>query len=156
MSTPADAGFYMPAEWEQHEGTWLQWPHDERHAGQQMRLEHFWLAMAKELHQGEMVHITVQDERRAEHLHHQFDYYGFDQSKIDVHLIRTDDVWVRDNGPIFVVDGQGNLAATDWDFNGWGERFPFEVDRTVPAKIADLLSIPRFRAPITLEGGASR
>jgi hypothetical protein len=25
--TPAEAGFHMPAEWEKHEGTWLQWPH---------------------------------------------------------------------------------------------------------------------------------
>jgi agmatine/peptidylarginine deiminase len=30
----------MPAEWEKHEGTWLQWPHDDTHPGSQMRLEH--------------------------------------------------------------------------------------------------------------------
>ncbi|MEM5660469.1 agmatine deiminase family protein [Bacillus cereus] len=23
----------MPAEWEKHEGTWLQWPHDKTHRG---------------------------------------------------------------------------------------------------------------------------
>jgi agmatine/peptidylarginine deiminase len=42
--TPAQSGFTMPAEWEEHEGTWLQWPHDGSHDGAQMRLEHVWLS----------------------------------------------------------------------------------------------------------------
>jgi len=153
MTTPAEAGFYMPAEWETHEGTWLQWPHDDTFPGHQMRLENFWLAMAMPLHQHEVVHIAVQDERRAEHVHHLLDYYGFDMGNIDLRIVPTDDVWTRDNGPIFVVDGEGNLAVTDWNFNGWGERYPYKVDRTVPARIADLLDIARYQAPITLEGG---
>jgi agmatine deiminase len=45
------------------------------------------------------------------------------------------------------------LAATDWNFNGWGERYPFDKDRKVAAGIADLLSVRVFTAPITLEGG---
>ena len=152
-NTPADAGFYVPAEWEKHEGTWLQWPHDDTPEGSQMRLEHIWLAMTEALHEHETVHIAVPDERRRDHLQHQIAYYGFDQSQIDIHVIPTDDVWVRDNGPIFLVNEGGELAATDWNFNGWGGRYPFEKDRTVPGRIAELLSIPLFTAPIVLEGG---
>jgi agmatine deiminase len=118
-----------------------------------MRIEHFWLALAQILHQHEMVHIAVQDEQRAEHVLHLLTYYGFDMGNVDMLLIPTDDVWARDNGPIFLVDGRGNLAATDWNFNGWGERYPYQVDRTVPARIAELLGVPLYRAPITLEGG---
>lgn len=152
-STPTVAGFYMPAEWEKHEGTWLQWPHDGWHPGQQMRLEHLWLAMTQALHEHETVHIAVLDEAGRDHLHHQITYFGLDPNNIDVHVIPTDDVWARDNASIFLVNGRGGLAATDWNFNGWGGRFPFEQDRKVPARIADLLSVPLFRAPITLEGG---
>ncbi len=32
--------------------------------------------------------------------------------------------WVRDTGPVFLVDGQGGLAGVDWRFNGWGDKFP--------------------------------
>ena len=48
--------FYMPAEWEKHEGTWLQWPHDKAHRGEGYRskLDDIWVTMAKELHYGEM------------------------------------------------------------------------------------------------------
>ena len=55
-NTPAQAEFHMPAEWERHEGTWLQWPHDNTHSGQQVRLENIWLMMTETLHQHEAVH----------------------------------------------------------------------------------------------------
>jgi len=151
--TPAEAGFRMPAEWERHEGTWLQWPHDDTYKGRQMRLEHLWLAMTQALHEHETVHIVVPDERRQEHVHRQIAYYGFDRGTIELYVWPTNDVWARDSGPIFLVNDEGELAATDWNFNGWGRRYPYEMDRTVPAGIARLLSIPLFTAPITLEGG---
>ena len=153
-STPKTLGYYMPAEWEIHEGTWLQWPHDDTLPGEQIRLESLWLAMTAVLHEHECVHIVVTDERRCEHLQRQVRYYGWDENSIDIHIIPTDDVWARDNGPIFLVNNGGELAVTAWNFNGWGERYPFGKDRLVPAAVADTLSIPLFTAPITLEGGA--
>ena len=152
-NTPAKAGFYMPAEWEKHEGTWLQWPHDDTHPGSQMRLEHIWLMMTKVLHQHEVVHIVASDERGQEHIYQQVAYYGFDQSNIDIRVFPTNDVWARDSGPIFLVNDKGELVATDWNFNGWGERYPYDKDTKIPAGIAEMLSIPVFTAPITLEGG---
>jgi agmatine deiminase len=153
VNTPREAGFFMPAEWEAHEGTWLQWPHDDTHAGNQVRLEHIWLQMTEALHAHEMVHIVVPDERRREHVHHQIAYYDFDQNNIDLRVFPTNDVWARDSGPIFLVNDKGELAATDWNFNGWGERYPYDKDTRVPAGIAEMLSVPVFTAPITLEGG---
>jgi agmatine deiminase len=151
--TPAQAGFRMPAEWEKHEGTWLQWPHHRAHPGSQMRLEQIWLMMTEALHQHEVVHIVVPDERGQEHVYQQVAYYGFDQNNLDIHVFATNDVWVRDSGPILLVNDEKELVATDWNFNGWGERFPYDKDTQVPAGIAAMLSIPVFTAPITLEGG---
>ena len=153
QNTPRTQGFYMPAEWEPHEGTWLQWPHDAAFPDEQIHLESLWLAMTAELHKHEIVHIIATDERRAEHIQRQVKYYGWDESSIDIHVIPTDDIWTRDNGPIFLVNNFGELAVTAWNFNGWGERHPFERDRLVPEAVADKLSIPLFSAPITLEGG---
>jgi agmatine deiminase len=151
---PLESGFLMPAEWEEHEGTWLQWPHDDTHENVQMRMEYLWLAMASALHQHETVHITVPDERRLEHLENQVSYYGFNDNKLDLHIIPTNDVWSRDNGPIFLVNEQGDIAVSSWNFNGWGERYPYDKDRQTAKSVAETLSIPLFNAPITLEGGA--
>ena len=152
-NTPIEAGFYMPAEWEEHEGTWLQWPHDNTFPDHQMRLEHIWLAMTRALHEHETVHIAAPDERIREHVQRQIAYYGFNEGSIEVHVVPTNDVWARDSGPIFLVNNRGELVATDWNFNGWGERYPHDLDKMVPAGIAGLLSVPLFTAPITLEGG---
>jgi agmatine deiminase len=152
--TPNILGYHMPAEWEPHEGTWLIWPHNDTHEGSQLRLEHIWLKMTMALHKHETVHIIVLDERRMEHLQYQLKYYDLNESNIDVQVISNDDVWVRDCGPIFLVNDQGELAVTEWNFNGWGERYPFKNDRLVPAGVTEKLSLPLFTAPITLEGGA--
>jgi agmatine deiminase len=152
-NTPAEAGFRMPAEWEKHEGTWLQWPHDGTYAGHQMRLEHLWLAMTQVLHEHETVHVVIPDEQIRDHVDQQAAYYGFDRGNIELHVLPTNDVWARDSGAIFVTNDKGELAATEWNFNGWGERYPHDLDKTVPAGMAGLLSIPLFTAPITAEGG---
>jgi agmatine deiminase len=152
--TPKDLGYRMPAEWEPHEGTWLMWPHNDTHKGSQLRLEHLWLKMTMALQEHETVHIIVPDERRKEHLYHQLAFYSLDDSKLDVRTISNDDVWVRDCGPIFLRNNSGELSITTWNFNGWGERYPFQKDRLVPSVVAEELSLPLFTAPITLEGGA--
>jgi len=150
---PKDSGFRMPAEWEPHEGTWLIWPHNDTHEGAQLRLENVWIEMTSVLHQNETVHIVAADEARGEHIQNQLNYYRLDENKIEIHIIPNDDVWVRDCGPIFVVSEDNELAVTTWNFNGWGERYPFKKDRLVPVEVADTLSLPLFSAPITLEGG---
>jgi agmatine deiminase len=87
-------------------------------------------------------------------LQHQLDHYGIPQKNIDLHIIPNDDVWVRDCGPIFIVNENGKLAITSWNFNGWGERYPYQKDRLVPERVSELNSLPLYTAPITLEGGA--
>ncbi len=145
--------FRMPAEWEPHEGTWLQWPHDDQWSGYQLKLEKTWLEMAAALHEHEKVHIVAPDGRRQEHLERQFRFFGIGLRGIDFHIIPTNDIWARDNGPIFVADKKGKLAVTNWKFNGWGGRYKYDRDDQVPARIAAELSLPVFSPPLVLEGG---
>jgi agmatine deiminase len=154
ITAPSSLGYRMPAEWEPHEGTWLIWPHNDTHGDSQLHLEHLWLEMTMALCEHETVHIIVPDERRREHLNHQLTYYGLNDSNLDIRIISNDDVWVRDCGPIFLMNELGELSITAWNFNGWGERYPYLKDRLVPEKTAEALSLPLFTAPITLEGGA--
>ena len=151
--TPKAQGFRMPAEWEPHEGTWLIWPHEDTHEYSQLHLEHLWLEMTEVLQGGEKVHIILPDQRRLDHLQHQLDYYGIPQKNIDLQIIPNDDVWVRDCGPIFLVNDKGDLAVTSWNFNGWGERYPYQKDCRVPEKVSEKYGWDFYNAPITLEGG---
>jgi agmatine deiminase len=144
----------MPSEWERHEGTWLQWPHDQTDHIHQLKLERVWLMMVDALHAHENVHIIVWDEMHREHVASQLKYFGLGLQNIDYHIMPTDDFWVRDNGPIFVVNQDGVPAITDWVFNGWGDRFAFTLDNQVPGIIGEEISVPVFSPSLVLEGGA--
>lgn len=146
--------YRMPAEWETHEGTWLQWPQEKLYRGYELKLEGMWLTMVDALHRHENVHIIVRDERQRDHVEHQLDYFEIGPANVDMYIIPTDDVWARDNGPIFVVNKDGDVAITNWEFNGWAGRFAYQLDNQVPAIIAEQLSLPVFDPPMVLEGGA--
>jgi agmatine deiminase len=145
--------FFMPAEWEKHEGTWLQWPNNHIFTNREMKLENTWFKMVHALQEHENIHILVEDNRQQDHIRQQLIYFNIGLDGIDFHLIPTNELFTRDNGPIFVVDGKGNQAITNWQFNGWGQRVAHELDEKVPEKIAEILSIPIFSPPLVLEGG---
>ena len=152
--TPRDEGYIMPAEWEPHEGTWLQWPQNKIYSRYELKLEGIWLNMVDALNDHENVHLVVADDRQRDHVAAQCQYHGIGLHNVDFYLIPTDDIWARDNGPIFVINDKGGMAVTDWGFNGWGDRFDYKLDNQVPAKIAELMDLPIFKAPLVLEAGA--
>ncbi|UCG24701.1 MAG: agmatine deiminase family protein [Chloroflexota bacterium] len=151
---PADPGYHMPAEWEPHEGAWLQWPQDRVEPGYEMKQEYTWLKMVAALFQHENVHIVVGNERQRDHVARQLDYFGIGHHRVDLFVIPFNDIWARDNGPIYVIGDKGDLTITNWRFNGWGDRFEYDLDDQVPAKIGQMLDIPVVDAPLVLEGGA--
>jgi agmatine deiminase len=62
---------------------------------------------------------------------------------------------MRDNGPTFVVDGQGRVAGVHWRFNAWGEKYAdYDQDAAVGGAVLEHLKMRRYEAPIVLEGGA--
>jgi agmatine deiminase len=73
---------------------------------------------------------------------------------VDVAELPIDDSWVRDNGPIFVTDGRGGVAAVRFGFNAWGGKYePFADDAQLPARLAALLGMRVYDAPLVAEGG---
>ena len=51
---------------------------------------------------------------------------------VTVSELPIDDSWMRDSGPIFVLDGAGRRAGVDFGFNAWGEKFePYADDAEV-------------------------
>jgi agmatine deiminase len=66
-----------------------------------------------------------------------------------------DDSWLRDNGPIFLLDGDGGRAAAVFEFNAWGEKFaPYADDAALARRLCSLLGVPVYEAGMVLEGGS--
>ena len=73
--------------------------------------------------------------------------------------ISSNDAWMRDCGPTFVVNDKGEVRLVDWDFNAWGGMydglyFPWDKDQMVPLKIAQLEGVDRYKARLVMEGGS--
>lgn len=137
--------YTMPDESQPHEGTWLQWPHQYQFGtAYRKSLDPIWIAMTKELVSSEKVHIIAYNETEKNRITKLLKNKGISLSNIDFKLYKTDDVWIRDNGPIYVRDKHGKLTIEDWGFNAWGQKTddlldePFLYDNCdkIPAKIA--------------------
>jgi agmatine deiminase len=129
--------YTMPEESEPHEGTWLQWPHQYQYgATYRNQLDATWVAMTKELVTSEKVHLVAYDETEKNRIVTLLNAASVPLTNIDFKIYQTDDVWVRDNGPIYARDKNGQIVIQDWGFNGWGKKAAFENCNKIPAKAA--------------------
>ncbi|WP_432661950.1 agmatine deiminase family protein [Wukongibacter baidiensis] len=146
--------YYFPHENSEHEGTWLQWPHDYTYEGTSEVYDPIWIEMTRGLVKGENVHLIVYDEKEKERVKALLEKEDIDMTKVDFYVFPTDDVWVRDNGPIFAYDEEDNLVIQNWQFNGWGNKAPYEKDNSIPTKISESIGIPKVDIDMVMEGGA--
>jgi agmatine deiminase len=152
-STPASDGFRMPAEWEPHDGCWMVWPErpDNWRLGAKPAQTAF-AAVATAIGASEPVTMAVS--------HRQFEHArSLLGPEIRLVEMTTDDSWMRDTGPSFVIDGAGRRRGVDWQFNAWGGLdgglyFPWDADDQVARKVLEVERADRYRAPIVLEGGS--
>ena len=64
---------------------------------------------------------------------------------VEVLELPIDDVWIRDNGPIYLVDGNDGVALLQFRFNAWGEKYlPYDKDADLPRRLAEVQGMRRF------------
>jgi agmatine deiminase len=143
----------MPAEFERHSGCWMLWPErpDNWRDGAKPAQAVF-AAIATAIAGSEAVSVGVsaaQFQNARTRL----------PAAVRVVEMSSNDAWVRDCGPTFVVDAKGRRRGVDWTFNAWGGLegglyFPWDRDDEVAQKILTLEGADRYRTDFVLEGGA--
>src|SRR5437867_766611 len=148
--------YRMPAEWEQHEATWLAWPHNQDHwPGNFEPIPYVYCEIIRAVVASENVYICVNDAAMEDAARELLMRADVALDNIRFFHIPTDASWSRDHGPIFVRDKSENLIATDWIFNAWGGKYPpWDRDDAVPQHIARILEFPLVQPGIVLEGGS--
>lgn len=158
VSFGADAQptYFMPGEDLPHEGTWLQWPHNNLYGPfYQGDVQSTFVGMANALQSGENVHIIAYDANHQNQIIQALNNASVPMTNIDFYIYPTNDVWVRDNGPIFVFDSNDEMHILDWGFNGWGNDSPYNLCDPIPGMISSDLQIPSVDlSAMILEGGA--
>ena len=75
--------------------------------------------------------------------------------QIEIVTEPLDDAWMRDIGPTFVHDDDGQVAGVDWIFNGWGQQdwATWDKDSHIGGAVIDRAGIKQVSSPIVNEGG---
>ena len=153
--TPADLGFAFPAEWSRHERTLMGWPFDESYwEGYLGASREDFTRLVSSIARFEPVLLAVTDDEAEADARKRLSATEEGLGNVTFHPLTLDDVWFRDIAPLFVRNEAGEVAATDWRFNGWGNKFRWRNDTQVPKVMAEKLKLPRFEIPIVMEGGA--
>lgn len=181
MTTPAELGYHMPAEWRRHRATWLSWPKDpETWPNRVPRVQEIFLEMMAALAPGEIVNLLVDDEDTEISVRGRCTFHG--AGNIQFHRILTVDSWIRDYGPNFIIrdaasdklpfvaESRSEMSASDrdklkfvgqalgyndWIFNAWGNKYAeLKKDDKVPELLEAFLEAPRFSPEIVMEGGS--
>lgn len=152
-STPSHDGFRMSAEWEPHQGCWMLWPErSDNWRNGAVPAKKAFAQVASAIAQGEPVSVCAspaQYQIAREML----------PPVIRVIEMTSNDSWIRDCGPTFVVNSEGQVRGIDWKFNAWGGLggglyFPWDQDDLVGEKVLELENDERYCPDFILEGGS--
>ena len=153
ITKPRADGYVMPGEFEPHDETWMIWPErtDNWRLGAKPAQEEF-ADVAEAISVSEQVTMVASQ-------HQWMHARSMLRPEIRVVEMSTNDSWIRDCGPTFVIDRKGGRRAVDWHFNAWGGLegglyFPWDQDELVAQKVIDIEGVDRYQAPMVLEGGS--
>ena len=154
-ATPNELGYRMPAEWDRHEGTWLAWPHNpEDWPGKFQPIPWLYAEIVRLLAGHERVHLIVQDAKEESRAKGILRRAGAELGNVSFYPWPTDRVWMRDSGPIFVRNGEGRVAITNWKFNAWAKYDDWHLDNEIPGRVAGDLGLEEWQPTIGLADGS--
>ena len=118
MSTPPADGYSLLAEWAAHERTLMAWPgRPELWRDQIGDARREYAACANAIAAFEPVTMVCAGAAAAASARSAL------TAAIEIISLPLEDAWLRDSGPLFVVDGNGRRAGVHFRFNARGGKF---------------------------------
>lgn len=143
----------LPAEWEAQDGVLMAWPHEGTD----------WAYMLEDVRPvfAEIIRHITRFERvilAAPNAAEAGEYLaaaGVDMARTTICQLPNNDTWSRDFGPI-TVEYNGQPVLLDFGFNGWGLKFPADLDNMITRRLKQAgLLLPKLNTiGLILEGGS--
>lgn len=147
----------MIPEWAPQEGVMVTWPHDQTDWRDDLpQVDACFAHIAAEVTRRETLLAVCRDAAHVEHVRGRVVAAGGDPGRLACAVAPSNDTWARDHGPI-AVRRSGTLRLLDFRFNGWGGKYPADLDdritRTIHAGGA-FADVPLESIDLVLEGGS--
>lgn len=118
----------LPAEWEAQCAVQLTWPHPNSDWAPYLdAVEATYTEIARRIAEREVILVASADVAHVEGLLRES---GVNPDRLRIYPTSSDDTWARDHGPITVSEDNA-FVLLDFEFNGWGGKFPAEQDNRV-------------------------
>jgi len=152
MSMAAAQDQRVPAEWEPQEALWLQWP-----GPFEKDYEVAYAHISNVVVQYQPLHILYNSNPIRNQARNAIAAAGGDPDHVNItwHAIANQNAWMRDNGPVYVIEN-GEMRIQNWIFDAWGGAFgniPHASDDAVPIAVGDYLDMPVDTVNIVHERG---
>ncbi len=161
---PSALGYRMPGEWEPHESTWLAWPHLRGDwPGKFEPIPWVYAEIVRNLARHERVDLIVKSERAENGARAVLERADALSDNVCFRRWRTDRVWTRDSGCIFLVPSTGRrdprMFALHFQFNGWAKYPNYQFDEKIGGRMAKAAGARVVRPVsgdhrVVLEGGS--
>ena len=148
---------HWPAEWEQQQAILLAWPHrftdwaDPDDPACLTRAEAAFIHLVEQIADHQRVIVVAYNQHHRRHIESLLDP-GV-HTPLTFVMTPTNDTWTRDFGPVSVQIDQA-MQQLDFVFNGWGNKYAFELDDAVNQHLAKQGLIHRQAVNLVLEGGS--
>lgn len=143
----------LPAEWEPQDGVLLAWPHEESDWKPVLNaVEPVFTEIVRQICRFEQAIIAAPD---PDAVRDRLARQGVPLKRVRVLPVATNDTWARDFGPITVLE-EGEPTLLNFGFNGWGLKFPSDLDNRINRRLQALaaFSAPMRTIGLILEGGS--
>jgi agmatine deiminase len=146
----------LPAEWEPQDAIFLTWPHDSTGwKGQLDELEQLYEALVSVICDFADLVIAI-PEAEIDRVRDRLSAMDVPLEYVYFYPVQSNDTWTRDFGPISVQTERG-MKILDFSFNGWGNKYPVDLDNSITKKLFDQGAFPsaQYEAiDFILEGGS--
>lgn len=148
---------YLPPEWAHQSAVMLTWPRRDGDFGENLAaVEACFGEIAKAISDHEKLLVSCHDGTHLVGARKQLESAGVNMRQVHFTIAPSDDIWVRDHGPLTVVCASGPQLL-DFRFNGWGGKYDSTNDDALTEtlfKESAFGETPLERVELVLEGGA--
>ncbi len=157
--------FRMPAEWEKQISTLIAWPHNkEDWPGIFNNIPAVFANIISEISKVQKVDLFIQNKLEKFKVLKLIKKFKGLNRNIKIHIVKTDRVWTRDSGPIYLVNkNKTKKIILDCKFNAWSKYDNYLNDNSINKKIIKIKKLnyikPKYKMKkkyrnLVLEGGA--